>query len=127
VFAVCSLVAGIGSGISEGWHYPENPFNRFDDPKYQQPQAQKGATSLSDQFLQDTKPGRGPYTLLDDDKPAQTKPWEDFAALARTLVKEFSIGHVQFGYMLAGLVIGAILLGLAYVFAWVLVGFAPGN
>lgn len=117
--AVASLAIGLISGIGQGWQFPPQPprtnvFDQFDDPK-----------------------GAGPWTEYPKREGKRTFSYEEARRGARIepgafddLIpreKQFQIQSVQLGYMLAGFLAGAALLGLAYVFAWVIAGFAPGN
>lgn len=56
---------------------------------------------------------------------AQKPVWERWSISDHNAPKEFSVQDVNVGYIFAGLIIGAILLGMAYVIAWILAGFAP--
>ena len=102
LFAVGSFLVGLASAIGEGWQYPpkdSRPWNQ-----YQQGSKSDAPKLLSQQILEDLKP------------EANNNYGQE---------KTFSFSSMRWGYVIAGLVIGAIFLGLAYVFAWVLVGFAP--
>lgn len=91
------LLVGLASGVSEGWQYPASPL-------------------LSDAQVGLQPPSDGPWTKYRSDPLVNAKTANE---------KEFSLGNVKPLHALVGLILGAALVGVAFVLAWVVEGFAP--